>query len=80
MKTTRICLVPIALLIGSIAALAAETEYSHARIVRLSFVEGTVTVLRPASDWANAPVNTPIQEGFQLSTDKNTSRGSRIRC
>jgi len=57
------------------AALAAdESGYSHARIVRLSFVEGTVTVLRPGagSEWANAPVNTPIQEGFQLSTDKSS--------
>jgi Family of unknown function (DUF6600)/FecR protein len=52
---------------------AADQEYSHARIVRLSFVEGTVTVLRPgAPDWANASVNTPIEEGFQLSTDKDS--------
>ena len=52
---------------------AADEEYSRARIVRLSFVEGTVTVLRPGvSDWAEAPVNTPIQEGFQLSTDKDS--------
>ncbi len=43
--------------------------YSHARIVRLSFVEGTVTVERPdVSEWSSAPVNTPIQEGFKLST------------
>ena len=37
-------------------------------------MEGTVTVLRPGagSDWANAPVNTPMQEGFQLSTDKSS--------
>lgn len=76
MKTARICL-PIALIVASscvaaICAVAEDGEYSRARIVRLSFVEGTVTVLRPASDWANAPVNTPIQEGFQLSTDKNS--------
>lgn len=52
---------------------AADQEYSHARIVRLSFVEGTVTLLRPgASDWANASVNTPVEEGFQLSTDKDS--------
>src|ERR1700752_5043339 len=52
---------------------AADQEYSHARIVRLSFVEGTVTLLRPsASDWAAAAVNTPIEEGFQLSTDKSS--------
>lgn len=53
--------------------LSAQDEYSHARIVRLSFVEGNVTLLRPAStDWAAAAVNTPIEEGFQLSTDKSS--------
>src|SRR5579863_7790062 len=53
--------------------LFAQDEYSHARIVRLSFVDGTVSVLRSGStDWANASVNTPIEEGFQLSTDKNS--------
>src|SRR5206468_4293221 len=44
-------------------------EYSHARVVRLSFVEGTVTVKRSdIQEWAKAPVNTPVQEGFKLST------------
>ncbi|HEV2381926.1 MAG TPA: FecR family protein [Terriglobia bacterium] len=76
MKTARLYL-PVTLIVASscaaaICALAEDGEYSRARIVRLSFVEGTVTVLRPASDWANAPVNTPIQEGFQLSTDKDS--------
>ncbi len=43
--------------------------YSHARIVRLSFVEGTVSLQRPdMPEWAQAPVNTPLQEGFKLST------------
>jgi len=42
---------------------------SHARIVRLSFVEGSVTVQRSDNaDWAEAPANTPLQEGFKLST------------
>src|SRR5581483_8091310 len=49
-----------------------EQEYSHARIVRLSFVEGPVTVQRAdVTDWAEASVNTPIQEGFKLSTAEN---------
>ena len=44
-------------------------EYSHVRIVRLSFLEGTVTVQRPdVEEWAEALVNTPIQEGFKVST------------
>ena len=51
-----------------IAATYGQT-YSHARIVRLSFVEGNVTVQRPdVADWAEAPMNTPIQEGFKFST------------
>lgn len=59
---------------GVVGALAQEQDsepagYSHARVVRLSFVEGTVTVQRPdMTDWAEAPANTPIQEGFKLST------------
>ncbi len=48
-------------------------SYSHARIVRLSFVEGSVTVQRPdVQAWAEAPVNTPLQEGFKLSTGENS--------
>ena len=46
---------------------------SHARIVRLSFVEGNVTVQRPdVQAWADAPVNTPLQQGFRLSTGENS--------
>jgi len=44
-------------------------DYSHVRIVRLSFVEGTVTVQRPGmSEWSTVIANTPIEEGFKLST------------
>ncbi len=53
--------------LGSTVALG--QAYSHARIVRLSFTEGTVTVQRPdMPEWAAAPVNTPIQEGFKIAT------------
>jgi hypothetical protein len=56
----------LALLVG--AGLAWAQEYSHARIVRLSFVEGMVAVQQPGSDeWSAGSVNTPIQEGFRLS-------------
>jgi hypothetical protein len=42
---------------------------SHARVVRLSFVSGTVKLRRPGSaEDEPAMVNVPIQEGFQLST------------
>jgi len=57
----------VAVFLG-IAAAWGQTN-SHARIVRLSFVEGNVTVQRSGiADWAEAPMNTPIQEGFKLST------------
>ena len=62
---------------GLITLLAAgmlwAQDDSHARIVRLSLVEGTVTVQRPdVPDWSEAPVNTPLQEGFKLSTAESS--------
>ena len=46
---------------------------SPSRVIRLSFVEGTVTVQRPdVQGWAEAPVNTPLQQGFKLSTGENS--------
>jgi hypothetical protein len=46
--------------------------YSHVRMVRLSFVEGEVTVQRPdAQEWATAPVNLPVSEGFKLATGES---------
>lgn len=63
----------IAVVVSPLCAQEPPEEYSHARIVRLSFVEGKVTLLRPASvDWATAAVNTPIEQGFELSTDKDS--------
>jgi hypothetical protein len=64
---------------GFIALLAVMPVWaqnnSHARVVRLSFVEGEVTVQRPdVQAWAEAPVNTPLQEGFKLSTGENSLR------
>lgn len=73
-RSVRVGLLPVVLglVTLSTAALSWAQNYSHARIVRLSFVEGTVTVQRPeVTDWAAAPVNTPIQEGFKLSTTEN---------
>jgi hypothetical protein len=49
--------------------LFAQKSLSHVRVVRLSYVNGTVAVKRPGStEWAKALVNTPIQEGFEIST------------
>lgn len=59
---------------------------SHVRVVRLSFVEGRAAVRTPGSDqWGEATVNTPIQEGFSLSTDEKSfaevqfENGSTVR-
>lgn len=57
--------------LGSVSSPAQSN--SQARIVRLSFVEGTVTMYRPGVDeWAHAFVNTPIQQGFKVATDANS--------
>jgi hypothetical protein len=68
----------LGILISGLAALltampvGAQSD-SHARIVRLSFVEGDVSVRRPdVQAWAEAPVNTPLQEGFKLSTGESS--------
>jgi hypothetical protein len=61
------------LTVGFIALVTAGPVWaqsnSQARVVRLSFIEGDVAVQRPdVQAWAEAPVNTPLQEGFKLST------------
>lgn len=68
------------------SASSAAQSYSQARIVRLSFVEGTVTLHRPGVDqWAKAFINTPIQQGFKLATAANSfaevefENGSTVR-
>ncbi len=65
---------PISGFIALLAAgLACAQTSSSARVIRLSFVEGSVTVQRPdVQTWAEAPVNTPLQEGFKLSTGENS--------
>ncbi len=68
----------IGFLISAMAALLTSMPVwaqndSQARIVRLSFVEGDVSVRRPdVQAWAEAPVNTPLQEGFKLATGESS--------
>jgi hypothetical protein len=61
-------------------------ELSHVRVVRLSFVEGKVTVRRPDSAaWEEALLNMPIEEGFSLATAEKSfaevefENGSTVR-
>lgn len=44
-------------------------NYSYARVVRLSLVDGNVLVLRPeAENWEEALLNLPIRQGYTIST------------
>jgi hypothetical protein len=53
--------------------LVGQQPISHARVVRLSYVSGTVGVKRPdAAEWSEALVNAPIQEGFEISTSADS--------
>lgn len=60
---------------------AASADSSHARIVRLSLVQGDVRFSRefhkdamedPKAVWEVAPLNLPIREGYALATDANS--------
>jgi hypothetical protein len=67
----------LALLSSAIIAIAIVATFpmahadvvSHARIVRLSFVEGDVAYQTPESQWQRAIMNLPLQQGFSLRTD-----------
>ena len=55
------------------ARLAFPQDPANVRVVRLSFVEGDVAVQRPdVKEWAEAPINTPLLEGFKLSTGESS--------
>ncbi len=50
-----------------------EGATSYVRVVRLSYVSGSVSVNRPGSSEAEkALMNTPLQEGFGLATSDNS--------
>jgi len=79
-------LLAAALISSLIPTPATAQSESQVRIVRLSFVEGTVRMYRPDADqWAKAFVNTPIQQGFKIATDANSfaevefENGSTVR-
>ncbi len=72
-KRIWVWIIGLGMAMSSLASAAMAQEYSHARIVRLSFVEGQVSVQRPdVQEWAEAPINTPLQEGFKLATGENS--------
>jgi len=46
--------------------IARAQDFSHIRIVRLSFVEGDVQYQRPGGNWEDTKLNLPIEQGFRL--------------
>ncbi|HLW98697.1 MAG TPA: FecR family protein [Candidatus Acidoferrales bacterium] len=50
-----------------------QSDYSHVRVVRLSFVVGDVQYQTQDQDWQTATVNLPLQEGFRLATTNGRS-------
>ena len=63
-----IALALLALGCGCLSEPVRGQDYSRIRIVRLSFVEGTVQYRQLGGDWQDATLNLPIQEGFALKT------------
>jgi FecR protein len=62
-----------------VSALPAFADYSHARIIRLSLVQGDVRfatdvkgdpLASQTATWERAELNLPIRQGYVLSTDK----------
>src|SRR5580700_10156642 len=65
----RVCLFCITSLFFLPVALFPKQGVSGVRVVRLSYVSGTVAVKRPGeTKWTKALVNTPVQEGFEVLT------------
>ncbi len=65
---------------------ASPADVSHARVVSLSLVEGTVIARGPGSrKWALATLDTPIEEGVSLATARRSfaevqfENGSTVR-
>jgi len=80
MKRISLSLLMILALVGLVVAIsptASADDYTYARVVRLSLVDGDVQVARPRaendnqsteSDWEQAVVNLPIQQGYSVAT------------
>src|SRR5258705_10488565 len=80
--TSRKLLIPILIILAcaiSVGVRPAAADSSHARIIRLSLVQGDVRFARqthgdPLSDsratWETASRNLPIRQGYVLATDK----------
>ena len=56
------------LAVSAFAPLAAQDDVSHVRIVRLSFIQGSVTLQPTGAGDRAARLYEPVQEGFLLRT------------
>jgi hypothetical protein len=81
MRALAICFVTAFLMALTIAPAGAAppgdptlvTQTSHARVVSVTFVQGTVLVRRAGSaSWSRAASNTPVEEGTSLATAKRS--------
>ena len=80
MNRNSLSLLVILALVGLVVAIspaASADDYTYARVVRLSVVDGDVQVARPRaendnqsmdSSWEQAVVNLPIQQGYSVAT------------
>jgi hypothetical protein len=62
----------LTMLVLALPGRAADTPgYSYARIVRLSYVEGDVQIVRAdkSNKWEPAAMNMPVEQGFALGTN-----------
>jgi len=78
MNTTRICQACLRLTVFALplllaARLSADAGDPPARVARLSFIKGTVS-LQPsgAEDWSQASINYPLTTGDRLYTDQDS--------
>lgn len=77
MKRNLLLSLLILFLVSTVLSFSVSADSSHARIVRLSYVQGDVRFLRqfhedsltdPKAVWESAQLNLPIREGNALST------------
>lgn len=68
------CIAGLALLMVAVPARAGDTPQtlSYARIVRLSYVEGDVQIVRTdkSNKWEPAVMNMPVEQGFAIGTNE----------
>jgi ferric-dicitrate binding protein FerR (iron transport regulator) len=81
-----LCLAPSVLATPDDSQTPSPTDVSHARVVSLSLVSGTVIARRPGSaKWDRATLDTPIEEGVSLATARHSfaevqfENGSTVR-